>query len=949
MERDELLTSIDRREFLRLMGASLALAGAAGCSVSPPVGEIVPYVRRQPGVVPGQPLFYATAATLGGYALGILAESREGRPTKIEGNPLHPSSLGATDAFTQASVLSLYDPDRSRDILRNGQISNWDPFLSELRSRLAAQRTANGAGLRILTGNVTSPTLARQLQAVLQQFPQATWHQWESISRDNEREGAIAALGADLETIYRFDAAEVILSLDADFLLDSPGRVRYARDLSRRRSVRDGNRSLNRLYVAEASPTVTGSAADHRFAMRASDVEGFARQVAASIGGGRADGVVGVVARDLAAQRGSSIVLAGRGPPPAVHALGHALNAALGNVGQTVFYIDPVAASPVNNLDSLRALTADLNAGRVEMLIVIGGNPAYDAPADISFGESMKRAGWSAHLGLYQNETSDLCYWHIPATHELESWSDARGHDGTATIIQPLIAPLFNGRTAHELLAAVEGRPQASPLAMVRETWLERSAGSGEPSDEAWRSMLRDGLVPNTAFTPRTVIGRTEIPAGQPAAAAAPENAVELVFRPDPTLWDGRFANNAWLQELPRPLTKLTWGNAFLMSPATARRLGVTNDIAGTGGLHGQILADTVEVSIGDAKLAGAALIVPGQADDSVTAYLGGGRKRSGGIGTGVGFNASALRRSDAMWIVRGAAAARTAERVSLACTQNSADMNGREPVRLTTLAAFLKDPEFARRDADRPDRQISLYPGWEYGGHAWGMAVDTGTCIGCNACVIACQAENNIPTVGKAEVMRGREMHWIRIDRYGTDGRTMFEPMFCQHCENAPCELVCPVEATTHSSEGLNEMTYNRCVGTRYCSNNCPYKVRRFNFLAYADFDTPLVQLQRNPQVTVRSRGVMEKCTYCVQRIQNAKIRAEVDGRELADGEIVTACQQACPTEAIVFGDVNDPGSRVAKLKREPANYGVLAELNTRPRTTYLAAVRNLNEELEA
>ncbi|MGI8469295.1 MAG: 4Fe-4S dicluster domain-containing protein [Pyrinomonadaceae bacterium] len=987
-------TTINRREFLRLMGASLALAGLAGCNARPPVEQIVPYVRQPEEIVLGEPLFYATAATLGGYALGILAESHEGRPTKIEGNPLHPASLGATDIFAQASVLSLYDPDRAKDVLHFGQIATWESFLNDLRKNLANQRQKQGAGLRILTETIASPTFAFQIQDLLKDFPNAIWHQYEPINRDNEFEGAKMAFGADAETVYQFDKADVILSLDADFLFDSPARVRYARDFSKRQSARGGNLNFNRLYVVESSPTITGAAADNRLSIKSTEIENFARVLAGKFGIGQTienienGSWIDALVKDLNAHHGSSIVVAGRSQPPVVHALAHALNNALGNVGKTVFYTEPVAANSVNQLESLREIVGDIDAGRVEMLIIIGGNPAYNSPADFHFSESLQKVAWRVALSLYNDETSALCNWNIPAAHELETWSDTRAFDGTASIIQPLIAPLFNGKSAHEFLAAFTDSPDVSSYDIVRGFWLKSeppaptdgstaakhnslstenppaNAGGSDKnlpanaggSDKNWRQALRDGFIANTAFAGKSVNLKTDWLNRNPQLNNPPANAggsdknpqsIELVFKADPTIYDGRFANNGWLQELPKPLTKLTWDNAALMSAATAKKFGLNEDIANTGGSHGQITVDVVELNFNGKSVRAPVFIVPQHADDSVTVQLGYGRNRAGQIGNGAGFDAYILRNSQTMWFGENLEITKTGEQFSLACTQFHADMEGRELIRAATLAEYKQNPNFAKREADDPQKQISLYPGWKYEGHAWGMAVDTGSCIGCNACVVACQAENNIPIVGKPEVLRAREMHWIRVDRYYENDATLLQPVMCQHCENAPCELVCPVEATTHSAEGLNEMTYNRCVGTRYCSNNCPYKVRRFNFFQYSNFDTPLVQLQRNPEVTVRSRGVMEKCTYCVQRIQHAKIDAETEGREVKDGEIVTACQQVCPTEAIVFGDINDPNSKVSKLKNEATNYGLLAELNTRPRTSYLATVRNPNEEM--
>ena len=994
--------ALDRRQFLKLMGASLALAGLTACGARQPVEEIIPYVRQPEDVVLGQPLFYATAATLEGYATGLLVESHEGRPTKIEGNPNHPASLGATTAFAQASVLTLYDPDRSQTVTYLGEIRSWGEFLVELRRTLAQARDKQGAGLRILTETITSPTLAYQLQQLLKDYPQSRWHQYEPTARDNVREGARLSFGDYVETLYRFDRADVVLSLGSDFLSTGPASVRYARDFVSKRRVRAGAPTdINRLYVVECTPSCTGAMADHRLPVRASEVESFARAVAFGLGIQPVEQTtnsqseirhtqwIAALARDLEQHRGASVVIAGEEQPPVVHALAHAINQSLGNVGQTVIYTDPIEANPTNQLESFRQLVSDMDAGRVEMLVIIGGNPVYNAPADFHFAESLEKIGLRIHHSLYYDETSALCHWHIPETHYLEAWGDARAYDGTATIIQPLIAPLYEGKSAHELLAAFSDQPDRSGYDIIREYWRgARSRGSSKSvavnstqttaqtvnasqpvsssntqtensSDEFeswWHKSLHDGLIPDTASRPRDVSLKTDwmnqAPTSSNPQPPTPNPQLEIVFLPDPSVHDGRFANNGWLQELPKPLTKLTWDNAALLSPQTARRLGLTEEIAGRGGEHGQISVSIVELNYQGRTVRAPIWIMPGHADDAVTVYLGYGRERAGRVGDGRGFNAYLLRSSDAHWSGVGLEIKGTDERYSLACTQAHHSMEGRELVRFATIDEYSARPHFARREADDPARAISLYPQWKYEGYAWGMAIDTGSCTGCNACVVACQAENNIPIVGREEVMHAREMHWLRIDRYYAgpehNPQTFNQPVPCMHCENAPCEVVCPVEATSHSDEGLNEMTYNRCVGTRYCSNNCPYKVRRFNFFQYSDYQTPVVQLQRNPEVTVRSRGVMEKCTYCVQRIQNGKIEAEKEGREVQDGEIMTACQQACPTEAIVFGNINDPASRVAKLKREPTNYGLLAELNTRPRTTYLATIRNPNPEIK-
>ena len=931
-------SGLSRRRFLQVMGASLALAGLSGC-LSQPVEKIVPYVKAPEEVVPGQPLFFATAVALGGFAAGVLVESHMGRPTKIEGNPDHPASLGAADALTQATILSLYDPDRSQMVTQGGQPSTWDAFVAALGAELAKQAASRGAGLRVLTETVTSPTLAAQLQALLAAYPAARWHQYEGVHRDHAIEGARLAFGEPVGVHYRLDQADVILSLDADFLNAGPGHVRYAHDFAARRRVADGATAMNRLYVVESTPSVTGAIADHRWPVRSSQVEGVARALAAQLG------VAGVtapaeeafpadwlaaLARDLQAHRGRSLVVAGDQQPPIVHALAHALNDALGNVGRTVIYTDPVEAAPVNQTESLRELATAMNAGEVELLVIIGGNPVYTAPADLAFADALARVPFRVHLGLYADETAALCDWHIPQAHTLETWGDVRAYDGTITIQQPLIAPLYGGKSAYELLSALLGDATQTSHDIVRGHWEAQRGGEG--FNQFWQTALHDGVIAGSALPPRPVT----LSAQWPAATAAPEG-LEVIFRPDPTIWDGAFANNGWLQELPKPLTKLTWDNVALVSPATAQRLKLSNE-------------QVIELAYRGRTLRAPVWIQPGHADEAITLFLGYGRTRAGHVGTGAGYNAYALRTADAPWFDGGLAVRATGERYALAGTQHHFVMEGRDLIRAGTLAEFQADPEFIHHG--RHKAEASLYPPHPYPGYAWGLSIDLGACIGCNACVIACQAENNIPVVGKEQVARGREMHWIRIDHYFAGDldtpEVYHQPVPCMHCENAPCEPVCPVAATVHSPEGLNEMTYNRCVGTRYCANNCPYKVRRFNFLQFTDYHTESLKLLNNPDVTVRARGVMEKCTYCVQRINAVRIAAEQAGRTIADGEIVTACQQTCPTQAIVFGNINDPNSRIAQRRASPLNYTLLEELNTRPRTTYLARLRNPNPEIE-
>ncbi len=947
---------LGRRRFLKLMGASLALAGVSSCTRQP-TETIVPFARTVEATVPGRPLYFATAASLGGFATGVLVESHMGRPTKIEGNPRHPASLGATDAITQASILGLYDPDRSQVTTRAGQISSWLSFVAALKREVEAQRLSGGSGLRILTQTVTSPTLAGQLASLLEDFPAARWHQYEPTARDSAFEGAQLAFGEHVNTVYHFDRAAVVVSLDGDFLGQGPAKLRYTRDFTTKRGSGAAGEAMNRLYVAEGTPSITGAMADHRLRLQTGQVEGFARSLAQALGvkgqtpeheaaSSHWGSWIAPLVHDLQDHHGSAIIYLGDEQPPIVHALAQAMNRALGAEGHTVSWTEPVEARPENQFQSLAELAREMAAGQVEVLLILGGNPVFDAPAELGFAEQLNNVKFRAHLGLYEDETSELCHWHVPQAHYLESWSDARAYDGTATIIQPLIAPLYGGKTAHELLAVVGGAPERSPYSFVRAFW-ERKAPA-EDFELFWKKALHEGVVEGTSSAAKSPPLREGFEKVHPQAAAAElstlansePSQLEIVFRPAPSVWDGRFANNGWLQETPNPITKLTWDNPALISPLTAEQLGLANE-------------DVIELALDGRKVEAPVWITPGHADDSVTVHLGYGRTRAGRVAEGAGFNAYAIRTSGGRWSARGLEVRKTGKRYRLACIQDHHSMEGRHLVSAGTLAEFQQDPHFAQKLDHGGGHELSLYPGHEYEGYAWGMAIDLNRCIGCNACMVACQAENNVPVVGKQEVIRGREMHWIRVDRYWEgsldDPKTYYEPVACMHCESAPCEVVCPVGATVHSAEGLNDMVYNRCIGTRYCSNNCPYKVRRFNFLQYSDYETPSLKLLHNPDVTVRTRGVMEKCTYCVQRINSARIEAEKQGRKIHDGEVTTACQSACPAQAIVFGDINDPGSRVAQWKSDPRHYGLLTELNTQPRTSYLARLTNPNPELEA
>jgi MoCo/4Fe-4S cofactor protein with predicted Tat translocation signal len=970
--------SVDRRDFLKLMAASLALAGISGCGRAPEE-HIVPYVKQPEGLVLGKPQSYATAMPFGADAIGLLVESHEGRPTKIEGNPDHPSSLGGTDALAQASILNLYDPDRAQTVTYLGEIRAWSAFLDTAQILKTAIKVANGAGFRILTGTVASPTVAAQIQSLLTLYPQAKWHQWEPAGSDGTREGAKLAFGRYVNTVYRPEKAEVILSLDSDFLASGPGHIRYMKEFYRRRKLdqfeeaRRAGGGMNRLYVVEPTPSVTGATADHRLPLRASDVALFARALAGRLGLGGSASVsppvekwLDAVAKDLQKHPRASLVVAGEQQPAEVHALAHAINAALGNVGTTLYYTEPVEANPTNHLESLRELCADMDAGKVDTLLILGVNPVYTVPHDWDFTAKLKKVSTSIHVSSHFEETSEYCHWHIAESHYLETWGDAQAFDGTVSVIQPLIAPLYRTRSAFEVLAAFSDKPGGGAYDAVRDRL--KAANAGADFEKFWRKTLNDGVVANTAFAPISVALKFT-PASLPPAKTAPADNLEFIFRPDPCVYDGRFANNGWLQELPKPVTKLTWDNAALVSPKTAEKLDLAHRVASRGGEHGQILSNVIDILLSNSKVTAAAWIVPGQAENVVVLPLGYGRKNAGYTGTNKGFNAYVVRTSNALWSATATqdAIKKTGDEYPLACTQYHFNMEGRQILSTATLEEYHKNPAFPHEGVQEPPKELSLYNGekeFPSAPHKWAMAIDLNKCNGCNACVIACQSENNIPVVGKDQVMRGREMHWIRIDRYykaatPTDDpstysesldnpETFFQPVPCQQCENAPCEEVCPVGATVHSAEGLNDMVYNRCIGTRYCSNNCPYKVRRFNFLRFQDWETPVFKLMRNPEVTVRSRGVMEKCTYCIQRINAGRIEAEKQNRPVGDGEVVTACEAACPAEAIVFGNANDPNSRVSKRKAQQRNYAILGELNTRPRTTYLAAVRNPNPELE-
>lgn len=932
---------VSRRRFLQLAAASFGLAGMVGCTRQP-TEKILPYVDPPENAVPGRPLFFATAVPFAGIGQGVIVESHLGRPTKIEGNPDHPSSLGATSVHSQASVLDLYDPDRATTIKHLGQEQSWEDFLHAFRFAFSPILEKRGAGLRILTDTITSPTLGAQLQKVLAALPEAKWYQYDPAGSHSAFAGAQIAFGRPINTYYKLDQANVVAAIDSDFLVCGHGSTRYAHDFAERRT-RGQHTDMNRLYVIESTMTATGGKADHRLSLRYGEIDSATRKLAAFVGvqGVTAPAVsshdawIQALAEDLKVQRGSSVVIPGSHQSPAVHALIHAINIALGNVGKTVIYTDPLEVEPTDQVASLQQLTSDMKAGKVEMALLFGGNTVFNAPVDLDFVSALQKVKTSIRVGLYEDETSSLCHWHIPESHFLEEWGDIRSFDGTITIMQPLIQPLYDSRSYLQILDLMLNPPGRTSYEIVQAFWKEKSGAAGD-FEGWWRKSVHDGLIGGSALPPITPALRADWGS---LAKSQTVQGIEIVFRPDPYLYDGRFANNTWLQELPQPMTKLTWDNAVYLSPATAKRLGLVNQ-------------NYVELSYRGQSVEGGVWVLPGHPDESVTVHLGWGRWRSGRAGNGAGFDTYKLRRSDSLWSGFGVQIRKLDKAFQLATTQMHQAMEGRDLIISDTLDRYKREPEFVKEKSKEPPKAFSLYPKWSYTGNAWGMSIDLNRCVNCSACVVACQAENNIPVVGKEQVLARRAMHWLRIDAYFEGDlnhpRAHYQPVPCMQCENAPCELVCPVQATNHSSDGLNDMVYNRCVGTRYCSNNCPYKVRRFNFLLYQDWVTESIKLQRNPDVSVRSRGVMEKCTYCVQRIREADIRARIENRPIRDGEIQTACQQSCPTHAIVFGDINQPDSQVAKLKAEKLDYALLADLNTRPRTTYLAELLNPNPEMK-
>jgi MoCo/4Fe-4S cofactor protein with predicted Tat translocation signal len=1026
------MDGVDRRQFMKIMAASFALGGAGLAGCRRPEENILPFGKSVEGAVPGLPVYYATAMPMRSWAVPLLAETHQGRPTKLEGNPTYEPHGGSSSLLAQASVLDLYDPDRATTHTRDGKVLDAAAVKEALAGIGKVHKANQGLGLAFLADNSSSPTRLRLIRAFFTHYPKATWVEYEPVSDEPPMAVTRSLFGANLRPIYRFAKAKRILSIDADFLQAEAGSQMYARDFSKGRRLTKKDDPMSRLYMAESGLSITGTMADHRQRLASSHMLAFAAAIARQITGDEAYSKsaedldvktewISECAADLIAHKGESLVVAGSHLPEAVHAVVYAINEALGAFGTTVDFVYSTKPETIG----IAGLAAEIERKAIKTLVILGGNPVYNAPADLRWEELQKSVPEVVRFGYYADETSAAAHIHVSAAHYLESWGDARTADGTVVPIQPMIMPLFGGLTQNEVIAAIAGMPDTDPYKLVYET-ITLGGRGGPKADALFRKFLHDGLLEGSTFLPvprrfnaRGV--RAYLDGAKPIPVVSRE-AIEVRFVPDARVDDGRFINNGWLQECPDPITKISWDNAIQVSPRLAKELGIDPPQDGLRQVARKDLADfekgkenahVVELTVGGRKLRGPAHIQPCLANYTVIVPLGYGQAKAGRVGEGTGFNAYAARDSSALHIVTGASITVTGEKMFLADSQWHWSMEGRDLVREGNLGEYNENPGFAKEvglEAESPvavldptaknlplaekaseiPRGNSLYvtPKFE-GKQQWGMSIDLNTCIGCNACVVACQAENNIPIVGKDQILRGRIMHWIRLDRYYSDGKAdaaafgggpgnleipedpqiSMQPIACMQCELAPCEMVCPVNATVHDDEGLNTMAYNRCIGTRYCANNCPYKVRRFNFFDWnmRQLDSlylgplgpegmpELVQMVKNPDVTIRMRGVMEKCTYCVQRIEHGKIEWKVkmaqegtpENTIVPDGTIRTACQQACPVEAIVFGDIRDPQSKVSLAKARDQDYGLLAYLNTRPRTTYLARIRNPNPKM--
>jgi len=998
---------VSRRNFLRLMGASMALAGLGLSACRRPEAHIVPFSKTPEWQIPGRTLNFATSMPRRRGGVPLLVNSYSGRPIKVEGNPSHSLSLGKSDAFAQSSLLDLYDPDRSHRFVKAGSASNQEEFVKVLGELKQSWASSQGKGLAVLSEDNLSPTEDRLRAELAAKYPSSVWSYYEPALGSHDRAAAEAAYGKGARIKLDVEKASVILSLDSDFLGDE-ATLSSIRGFVQGRQVENADSPMNRLYVVESRYSSTGGMADHRLRLPASRIIAVAAALAKEIGAKNLPifpdlpsldidpGWINEAAKDLIAAGSSALVVVGVGQPLQVHLAVLAINEALGARGNTF----QVTRLERPDSVSLTDLVTKIRADEVTDLLVLGGNPVYNAPADLDWTSLQKSVKSVIRLGYYEDETSELSGWHLPQAHYLETWGDAVLQEGSHGCIQPLILPLHGGLSSIQLLGllldvpAGEGKIFVDGPELVKETFMRKAGAFATifDSENAWNLFVRDGFLKDSAPRVETAafaVSGTVVPATGREVSPAPlgKDNLEVVFIADSKVDDGRYINNGWLQEVPDVMTKLTWDNAALLSSKTAGELGIYSGVQVQGiTADGVYYSDVITITVDGRSLDVPFLVVPGHPDYSITLPLGYGHEKTGRVGQGVGFNAYQLRTSTAPHLVTGATVVKTsAKRHDFAITQEHWSMEGRDIVREAPIAYYKDNPGFVRAlgiESHTPENK-SFYktPAFDYVKyHQWGMTVDLTTCVGCNACVLACQAENNIPIVGKDQVKKGREIHWIRIDRYfagsqrdiemgkgiiPSDPEVVLQPVMCMHCENAPCETVCPVNATIHNEEGLNVMAYNRCIGTRYCANNCPYKVRRFNWFDYNQrqldqlYWGPLgpkgveetVKMSKNPNVTVRMRGVMEKCTFCVQRIETAKIDHKVKTqrteRKIPTDSLQVACQQACPADAIVFGDLSDPESRVNKLKKRQLNYKLLDYLNTQPRLSYLARVRNPNMKM--
>ncbi len=979
-----------RRQFMQLMGASIAMAGLSGCRK--PAERILPFSKMPEDVIPGIPLQYATAMPFRGIVQPIVVESHDGRPTKIEGNANHPSGSGASGVFEQASILNLYDPDRSQSVLNNGDVATWRSFASAWRGLPAS------ASVAVVAKPSSSPTLA-SLKRQLGTNRPLKWIDYSPAGDDPEQEGYSQAYGQGIRPRYRFSNARVIVSLDSDFLAPTHRDfIHNTGEYSASRAIENPDDAISRLYAFESQYSITGGMADNRLATRSSDIAAVAAAIADGLGVshgsslGRAfsgNAFVQAVVDDLRDAGPRGVVVAGETQPAQVHALCAAINNSLG-ANNTCVDLLVVGNSTGMKSSDLARFASEVQAEGVDALVFLDVDPLYEAPEVADWNRLADSAQLSIHVGMHVDATAKACDWHLPMTHYLEAWGDGRSYDGTLSVIQPLIAPLVAGAISDiELVSFLASGVRNAGYDLVRGQW---SAALGGNLEGGWRRVLHDGFLPGSGYS---VFTGQAAPANLSGIRSVPQDQTEIVFHVSSTMLDGSYANNAWLLETPDTSTKITWDNVALMSEQTAASLGVQQRLS-----KGKYHVDKVALTVNGQTVEMPTWVLPGIADNSISVTLGHGRSIDsirphtrtnffdlddytdvygrGAVGNNVGVNVAPLRPSN-QGRIAAVSASKVAANYLIATTQDhgalvhdSEQVEKRNLFRMETLAGYRENPTFAS-DAVPPlagqepweeypelwekrhPKETAAYLDNPYAEYQWGMVIDLNACTGCNTCMVACQSENNVQIVGKEEVSLGREMHWIRLDRYFVSGpedpdaylKMVVQPVPCMHCEDAPCESVCPVAATVHSPDGTNQMIYNRCIGTRYCANNCPFKVRRFNFYNWTKTLPTSVHFAQNPDVTVRSRGVMEKCSYCIQRVRQANIRSNLEKRPIADGEVKTACEQACPANAITFGNIKDSASAVSQKRRSNRRYEMLAELSVKPRTSYLGRVENPNPRL--